>query len=88
MMVLAALLAASFTVSAGSNSNNSDTINNYGDTTADQKRAFLKSYKPLANVSAIKNDRIVVLDYVDLVESPRNPAAISSLAEDLRTFAQ
>ncbi|MGW5295308.1 ABC transporter substrate-binding protein [Streptomyces bacillaris] len=63
-------------------------INNYGDTTADQKRAFLKSYKPLANVSAIKNDRIVVLDYVDLVESPRNPAAISSLAEDLRTFAQ
>ncbi|MFP1660547.1 ABC transporter substrate-binding protein [Streptomyces cavourensis] len=63
-------------------------INNYGDTTADQKRAFLKSYKPLANMSAIKNDRIVVLDYVDLVESPRNPAAISSLAEDLRTFAQ
>ncbi|MFC8726480.1 ABC transporter substrate-binding protein [Streptomyces bacillaris] len=63
-------------------------INNYGDTTADQKRAFLKSYKPLANVSAIKNDQIVVLDYVDLVESPRNPAAISSLAEDLRTFAQ
>ncbi|TGZ09767.1 ABC transporter substrate-binding protein [Streptomyces rhizosphaericola] len=63
-------------------------INNYGDTTADQKRAFLKSYKPLANVSAIKNDRIVVLDYVDLVESPRNPAAVSSLAEDLRKFAR
>lgn len=62
-------------------------INNYGDTSAAQKRAFLKSYKPLANVSAIKNDRIVVLDYVDLVESPRNPAAISSLAADLRKFA-
>ncbi|WP_406150806.1 ABC transporter substrate-binding protein [Streptomyces sp. NBC_01012] len=60
-------------------------INNYGDTTAEQKRAFLKSYKPLAGVSAIKNDRIVVLDYVDLVESPRNPAAISSLAADLRS---
>ncbi|RPK87354.1 MULTISPECIES: ABC transporter substrate-binding protein [Streptomyces] len=63
-------------------------INNYGDTGADQKRKFLKSYKPLAGVSAIKNDRIVVLDYVDLVESPRNPAAISSLARDLRTFAR
>ncbi|WP_410540032.1 ABC transporter substrate-binding protein [Streptomyces sp. KL2] len=59
-------------------------INDYGDTTAEQKRKFLTSYKPLANVSAIKNDRIVVLDYVDLVESPRNPAAISSLAADLR----
>ncbi|WP_097900072.1 ABC transporter substrate-binding protein [Streptomyces sp. b94] len=63
-------------------------INDYGDTGAEEKRKFLKSYKPLAGVSAIKNDRIVVLDYVDLVESPRNPAAISSLAEDLRTFAR
>ncbi|WP_043197792.1 ABC transporter substrate-binding protein, partial [Streptomyces sp. NRRL WC-3725] len=62
-------------------------INNYGDTSAEQKRTFLKTYKPLANVSAIRNDRIVVLDYVDLVESPRNPAAISSLAADLRKFA-
>lgn len=62
-------------------------INDYGDTSAEQKRAFLKSYKPLADVSAIRNDRIVVLDYVDLVEGPRNPAAISSLAADLRKFA-
>ncbi|MER6622047.1 ABC transporter substrate-binding protein [Streptomyces sp. NPDC000931] len=59
-------------------------INDYGDTTAEQKRRFLKSYKPLANVSAVKNDRIVTLDYVDLVESPRNPAAVSSLAAALR----
>ncbi|MFD3750972.1 ABC transporter substrate-binding protein [Streptomyces cyaneofuscatus] len=62
-------------------------INNYGDTSAEQKRTFLKTHKPLANVSAIKNDRIVVLDYVDLVESPRNSAAISSLAADLRKSA-
>ncbi|MFF5563208.1 ABC transporter substrate-binding protein [Streptomyces sp. NPDC012623] len=59
-------------------------INNYGDTSADQKRKFLMSYPPLANVSAVKNDRIVVLDYVDLVESPRNPAAIASLAAALK----
>lgn len=59
-------------------------INDYGDTTAEQKRRFLTSYKPLANVSAVRNDRIVVLDYADLVESPRNPAAIGSLAAELR----
>ncbi|MFI0975863.1 ABC transporter substrate-binding protein [Streptomyces sp. NPDC021093] len=61
-------------------------INNYGDTTAEQKRKFLKSYPPLANVSAVKNDRIVVLDYAELVESPRNPGAIASLAADLKKF--
>ncbi|MFH8555698.1 ABC transporter substrate-binding protein [Streptomyces celluloflavus] len=59
-------------------------INNYGDTSADQKKAFLKSYPPLANVSAIKHDRIYVMDYADLVESPRNPAAITDLARYLR----
>ncbi|GAA2992981.1 ABC transporter substrate-binding protein [Streptomyces fulvorobeus] len=59
-------------------------INNYGDTSAERKRAFLKSYKPLADVSAIRHDRIVVLDYVDLVESPRNPAAVTRLAAELR----
>ncbi|MER6616587.1 ABC transporter substrate-binding protein [Streptomyces xantholiticus] len=62
-------------------------INDYGDTTAEQKRKFLKSYPPLADVSAVKNDRIVVLDYAELVESPRNPAAIASLAADLRNLA-
>ncbi|MFJ7040503.1 ABC transporter substrate-binding protein [Streptomyces rochei] len=59
-------------------------INDYGDTTAEQKRRFLESYPPLANVSAVRNGRIVVLDYVDLVESPRNPAAVGLLAEELR----
>ncbi|MET8676718.1 ABC transporter substrate-binding protein [Streptomyces sp. NPDC004647] len=59
-------------------------INDYGDTSAEQKRKFLTSYPPLADVSAIKNNRIVVLDYADLVESPRNPAAVASLAADLR----
>ncbi|MGW0548867.1 ABC transporter substrate-binding protein [Streptomyces altiplanensis] len=62
-------------------------INDYGDTTADQKRKFLKSYPPLAGVSAVRNDRIVVLDYAELVESPRNPAAIASLAADLRKLS-
>lgn len=62
-------------------------INDYGDTTAAQKERFLKSYGPLRNVSAIRNDRIFVLDYVDLVESPRNPAAITELAAYLKKVA-
>ncbi|GAB7181032.1 ABC transporter substrate-binding protein [Kitasatospora sp. Ki12] len=60
-------------------------INDYATPNAEEKRRFLTSFPPLANVSAIKNDRIFVLDYVDLVESPRNPAAIGALADYLRT---
>ncbi|MGI5459962.1 ABC transporter substrate-binding protein [Streptomyces sp. CA-249302] len=55
-------------------------ICNYGDVSAEQKRKFLLSYAPLRNVSAVKHRRIFVLDYVDLVESPRNPSAIARLA--------
>ncbi|MBO1414380.1 ABC transporter substrate-binding protein [Streptomyces sp. FH025] len=60
-------------------------INDYATPGAEDKRQFLKSFPPLANVSAVRNDRIFVMDYVDLVESPRNPAAIGSLADYLRT---
>ncbi|MFF2751249.1 ABC transporter substrate-binding protein [Kitasatospora sp. NPDC058048] len=60
-------------------------INDYATPGAEEKRKFLKSFPPLANVSAVRNDRIFVMDYVDLVESPRNPAAIGALAEYLRT---
>lgn len=52
---------------------------NYSDVSAEQKRKFLLSYAPLRNVSAVKHKRIFVLDYVDLVESPRNPSAIVRL---------
>ncbi|MEV7771516.1 ABC transporter substrate-binding protein [Kitasatospora sp. NPDC086791] len=60
-------------------------INDYATPDAEEKRRFLTSFPPLAGVSAIRNGRIFVLDYVDLVESPRNPAAIGALAEYLRT---
>lgn len=59
-------------------------INNYGDTSAAQKKAFLESYAPLAGVPAVKHHRIYVMDYAELVESPRNPAAVSDLARYLR----
>ncbi|MFF9776326.1 ABC transporter substrate-binding protein [Streptomyces sp. NPDC013978] len=60
-------------------------ICDYGDVTAEQKKKFLLSYAPLRDVSAIRHKRIFVLDYVDLVESPRNPSAIARLADYLRT---
>ncbi|AZP22602.1 ABC transporter substrate-binding protein [Streptomyces aquilus] len=60
-------------------------ICDYGDVSAEQKRKFLLSYAPLHDVSAVKHKRIFVLDYVDLVESPRNPSAIARLGAYLRT---
>jgi iron complex transport system substrate-binding protein len=62
-------------------------ICDYGDVSAEQKKKFLLSYAPLRNVSAVKHRRIFVLDYVDLVESPRNPSAIARLGTYLRTVA-
>lgn len=62
-------------------------ICDYGDVSAEQKKKFLLSYGPLRNVSAVKHKRIFVLDYVDLVESPRNPAAIARLGAYLRSVS-
>ncbi|WP_405578234.1 ABC transporter substrate-binding protein [Streptomyces sp. NBC_01092] len=62
-------------------------ICDYGDVSAEQKRKFLLSYGPLRNVSAVKHKRIFVLDYVDLVESPRNPSAVERLGAYLREVA-
>ncbi|AZQ33007.1 ABC transporter substrate-binding protein [Streptomyces cyaneochromogenes] len=62
-------------------------ICDYGDVSAEEKKKFLLSYAPLRNVSAVKHKRIFVLDYVDLVESPRNPSAIARLGGYLRAVA-
>ncbi|MFE0251608.1 ABC transporter substrate-binding protein [Streptomyces sp. NPDC059010] len=62
-------------------------ICDYGDMSAKQKKKFLLSYAPLRNVPAVKRKRIFVLDYVDLVESPRNPSAVARLGAYLRTVA-
>ncbi|MFB7738508.1 ABC transporter substrate-binding protein [Streptomyces sp. NPDC056112] len=60
-------------------------ICDYGDASAEQKKNFLLSYAPLRGVAAVKHRRIFVLDYADLVESPRNPSAIARLGAYLRT---
>jgi iron complex transport system substrate-binding protein len=54
-------------------------IVNYGDVTAEQKVAFLKGSPALASIDAVKNNRFVVLDYVEATPGPRNIAAIKKL---------
>ena len=55
-------------------------IVNYGDVTADQKIAFMRANPAFANIDAVKNNRFVVLEYVEATPGPRNIAAIRSLA--------
>lgn len=55
-------------------------IVNYGDVTAGQKRELLMSNPALANVDAVKNDRFVVLEYVEATPGPRNIKAVKKLA--------
>lgn len=54
-------------------------IVNYGDVTAEQKIAFLKGNPAFANIDAVKNDRYVVLDYVEATPGPRNIRAVEKL---------
>ena len=54
-------------------------IVNYGDVTADQKIAYLEANPAFANVDAVKNDRYVVLEYVEATPGPRNIRAVEKL---------
>ena len=56
-------------------------IVNYGEVTAEQKIAFMKTNPAFKNLDAVKNDRFVVLEYVEATPGPRNVDAISRLAE-------
>ncbi|MGX1496389.1 iron complex transport system substrate-binding protein [Labrenzia sp. MBR-25] len=56
-------------------------IVNYGEVTADQKRDFMKNNPALAGIAAVKNDRFVVLDYVEATPGPRNLKAVGKLTE-------
>jgi len=54
-------------------------IVNYGDVTAERKIAFMKEKPALAGIDAVKNDRFVVLDYVEATPGPRNIRAVERL---------
>jgi iron complex transport system substrate-binding protein len=59
-------------------------IINYGDVTADQKRAFMMENPAFADMAAVQNDRFVVLEYVEATPGPRNIQAVRTLAEAFR----
>ena len=54
-------------------------IVNYGDVTAEQKIAFLEGNPAFASIDAVKNDRYVVLEYVEATPGPRNIRAVEKL---------
>ncbi|MCY3879980.1 MAG: ABC transporter substrate-binding protein [Rhodobacteraceae bacterium] len=59
-------------------------IVNYGEVSAGQKQDFLKSHPGLAGIDAVRNDRFVVLEYVEATPGPRNIPAIAKLAAAFR----
>lgn len=56
-------------------------IVNYGDVTAEQKIAFMKENPAFKDIEAVKQDRFVVLEYVEATPGPRNINAIGRLAD-------
>ncbi|MCA1440299.1 ABC transporter substrate-binding protein [Ensifer sp. IC4062] len=62
-------------------------IVNYGEVTADEKIAFMKNNPAFKNVDAVKNDRFVVLEYVEATPGPRNIKAIRRLARSFHAEA-
>ncbi|MBK1786660.1 ABC transporter substrate-binding protein [Prauserella cavernicola] len=58
-------------------------INDYDPPSAAEKQAFLESFPPLRHVSAIKHKRFLVLSYAELVQGPRNAAAVRVVADYL-----
>jgi iron complex transport system substrate-binding protein len=59
-------------------------IVDYGDVTADQKREFIMSNPAFSDIDAVRNDRFVVLDYVEATPGPRNIQAVKTLAAAFR----
>ena len=59
-------------------------IVNYGEVTAEQKRTYLMTNPAFANLDAVKNDRFVVLEYVEATPGPRNIQAVRTLATAFR----
>ncbi|WP_179380773.1 ABC transporter substrate-binding protein [Jannaschia marina] len=59
-------------------------IVNYGEVTAEQKRAFMVSNPAFAALDAVRNDRFVTLEYVEATPGPRNIEAIATLADAFR----
>ncbi|WP_166416935.1 ABC transporter substrate-binding protein [Cochlodiniinecator piscidefendens] len=55
-------------------------IINYGELTAEDRMNIMRDNPALANIDAVRNDRFVVLEYVEATPGPRNIEAIRTLA--------
>lgn len=55
-------------------------IVDYGDVTAEQKADFMRNNPAFKDIPAVKNNRFVVLPYVEATPGPRNIDAIKTLA--------
>ncbi|NRP73754.1 Vitamin B12-binding protein [Ensifer psoraleae] len=62
-------------------------IVDYGEVSAEQKIAFMKNNPAFRNVDAVKNDRFVVLEYVEATPGPRNIEGIRRLAKSFHAEA-
>lgn len=56
-------------------------IVNYGNVTAEEKRAFMMNNPAFADIDAVKDDRFVTLEYVEATPGPRNIKAVKKLAD-------
>ncbi|GAB3479838.1 ABC transporter substrate-binding protein [Marinomonas epiphytica] len=59
-------------------------IVNYGEVTAAEKIAFMRNNPAFSHIPAVKNNRFVVLEYVEATPGPQNIAAIKRLAKAFR----
>lgn len=64
------------------------TVVDYGDQPVEDKIAFLKSFPPLSDTPAVRNDRFHILDYGEAVSGPRNIDAAEKLAKYLRSIGR
>ncbi|MQA12400.1 MAG: ABC transporter substrate-binding protein [Pseudonocardiaceae bacterium] len=60
----------------------------YGDQPVEDKIKFLKSFAPLANTPAVRNERFYVLDYGQAVSGPRNIEGAEQFARYLRSIGR
>ncbi|MBI6630092.1 ABC transporter substrate-binding protein [Pontibaca salina] len=58
-------------------------IVDYGAITAAEKITYIKEHAALSHISAVRNDRFLVLSYSDLTPGPRNIDAVERLADFL-----
>lgn len=58
-------------------------IVDYGEVSAEDKIAYMKSHAAFSHIAAVRDDRFLILSYDDLTPGPRNIYAVETLADFL-----